>query len=75
MGFKQSQSDLCIYTSQSDELFVPGVYVDDIFAEKSLKKIAEVKHNLGKIFEVKDLKELYYFLGINVQLRPDSGLM
>jgi len=74
MRFKQSQSDPCIYASQSDGLFVLGVYVDDIIiAGKSLKNIAEVKSTPGKRFEVKDLEELHYFLGVNVQQSPDSG--
>ena len=51
MGFKQSTSDPCIYTSKTklDGLFILGMYVDDILlAGKSQQKLAQVKANLGK---------------------------
>ena len=60
MGFKQSTSDPCIYTSKtkSDCLFILAVYVDDILlAGKSQQKIAQVKANLGKRFQLKDMGE------------------
>ena len=48
MGFKQSTSDPCIYTSTTDDL---AVYVDDILlAGKSQQAIAQVKADLGKRF-------------------------
>ena len=59
MGFKQTPSDPCIYTSQSDGLFVLAVYMDDILmAGKSAKKMTQVKGALARRFQVKDLGEL-----------------
>ena len=73
MGFEQSMSDPCIYTSEtkSDGLFILAVYVDDILvAGKSEQKIALVKADLGKRFELKDMGELHYFLGVSVRQHP-----
>ena len=70
MGFKQSKSDPCIYTSVTESygVFILAVYVDDILlAGKSQQKIAQVKADLGKQFQLKDMSELHYFLGVSVQ--------
>ena len=49
MGFQQSQSDPCVYTSKKDGLFIIAVYVDDILlCAKSEKTIAQVKQDLEK---------------------------
>ena len=51
-----------------------AVYVDDIIlAGKSNKRIAEVKQNLAKQFQVKDIGELHYFLGLKVVQDKESG--
>ena len=74
MGFVQSTSDPCIYTSSSEELLILGIYVDDIvIAGESEKKIAEVKSALAKRFQVKDMGELHYFLGVSVKQNPKTG--
>ena len=68
MGFKQTPSDPCIYTSLSDGLCVLAVYVDDILiAGKCSKKNAQVKAALARRFRVKDLGELHYFLGVSIK--------
>ena len=67
MGFIQSTSDPCIYTSSEGESFIIGVYVDDIvLAGKSDKRMADVKRALSDKFEMKDLGELHYFLGVKI---------
>ena len=74
MGFIQCPSDPCIYTSTTNGLFALAVYVDDILlATKSPKRIAQVKADLGKQFQVKDMGELHYFLGVSVQQNSQSG--
>ena len=74
MGFKQSASDPCIYTSTSDDLFILAVYVDDILlAERSQRKIAQVKAALGKRFQVKVMGEFHYFLGVSVKQNSETG--
>jgi len=46
MGFKQSVSDPCIYTSNTDGLLILAVYVDDILLAGELeRKLEEVKAN------------------------------
>ena len=76
MGFQQSQSDPCIYTSKKDGLFIIAVYVDDILlCAKSEKTIAQVKQDLEKCFQLKDIGELHYFLGINVKRNYETGKM
>ena len=58
---------------KSDSLFILAVYVDDILlAGKSLQKIAQVKADLGKRFQLNDMDELHYFLGVCVQQRSDE---
>ena len=67
MGFVQSASDPCIYTAEKGEIFIIGVYVDDIvLAGKNMKQINEVKKTLSNKFDVKDLGELNYFLGVQI---------
>ena len=71
MGFKQSSNDPCIYISTTDSL---AVYVDDIvLAGKSQQTIAKVKTELGEHFQVKDMRELHYFLGVNVKQNLETG--
>ena len=70
----QSTADPCLYTSSKREMFHIAVYVDDIvLACKSIERIAEVKKALAKQFEVKDLGELHYFLGMKVVQDQKSG--
>ena len=74
MGLQQSPSDPCIYTSKKDGLFIIAIYVDDILlAAKSEKKIAQVKCDLAKRFQLKDMGELHYFLGVNIKQNSETG--
>ena len=69
MGFTQSTSDPCIYasTTKSGGLFILAVYVDNILlAGKSQQKIAQIKADLRKRFQLKDMGELHYFFGVSV---------
>ena len=67
MGFIQTTSDPCLYVSTEGELFIIAVYVDDILlAGKSDKRITEVKRALSSRFNVKDMGELQYFLGVMI---------
>ena len=74
MGFVQSVSDPCIYTSTLDELYILAVYVDDILlAGKSEQKIAQLKSDLGRRFQLKDMGKLNYFLGVSVKQNSKTG--
>ena len=69
MGFRQASSDPCLYINSEGELFVIAVYVYDmVLATKSKNKLEEVKRTLCALFEVKDLGELHYILGVTVNI-------
>ena len=76
MGFTQSTADPCIYTSHTGgEVFHIGVYVDDIvLAGANEDHIKLVKSELSSKFDIKDLGELKYFLGITVIQDKEQGL-
>ena len=58
----------------SGKTFLIGVYVDDIvLAGESTERIAQVKEALSKEFDVKDLGELNYFLGVQVVQNHKDG--
>jgi len=64
------EGDPCIYYQKvgRDMLFI-GVYVDNIiFATKNEKQLKQVKDDLSSKFDIKDLGELKYFLGIKVEV-------
>ena len=74
MGFVQSASDPCVYKDSGGEMFLIGVYVDDIIlAGKNDKKINEVKRALGAKFNIKDMGKLHYFLGMNILQDEKTG--
>ena len=67
MGFEQTKSDPCLYISSEGELCIIAVYVDDILlAIKSKKRMKDVKSKLSAQFEVKDLRDLQYLLGVSI---------
>ena len=67
MGFEQTKSDPCLYISSEGELCIIAVYVDDILlATKSKKRMKDVKSKLSPQFEVKDLGDLQYLLGVSI---------
>ena len=74
MGYVQSTSDPCIYTSSEGDVSIIEVYVDDfVIAAKTTEKIEEIKTALSQKFEVKDLGELHYFLGVLVTQNHKRG--
>ena len=66
--FVQTEGDPCLYVSRDQgETVVIAVYVDDILiAAKTDKRIAEIKAAIANHFEVKDMGELHYFLGVKI---------
>ena len=74
MGYVQSTNDPCIYTTTDGELSIIGVYVDDfVIAGKSSERIKQVKAAISQKFDVKDLGELHYFLGVQVVQNHTEG--
>ena len=68
MGFSQTSSDPCLYVlTDSGEIFVVAVYVDDIILGcSSPMKMNTVKRKLSQKFEMKDLGTLHHFLGVKI---------
>ena len=75
MKFVQTKADPCIYVFKNKtESVIIAVYVDDILiAGTSNKKIAEVKAAIANRFEVKDMGELHYFLGVKIVRDSQAG--
>ena len=76
IGFCMSKSDNSLYIrSDSASPIVIILYVDDlIIGGEHFVEINRVKSLLSDKFEVTDMKELHYFLGIKVIQTPD-GIM
>ena len=74
MGFAQSPNDPCIYYKNMEgEMLFLRVYVDDIIiAGKRETNLNEIKRALSGKFEIKDVGELSYFLGVKVEQRKNS---
>lgn len=69
LGFIRLSSDHSIYVSEDENgiIFI-AVYVDDLLViSKSLEKIAKLKSDLKSRFEMKDLGEAKYILGIQME--------
>ena len=65
-GFLQTHSDHCVYIHPITKVII-AIWVDDlIIAGKNTEDIDEVKRQLKEAFEMKDLGELKYFLGMQV---------
>lgn len=69
LGFKRLTSDPCIYTfsSNSKKIYIM-IYVDDILLmSNDMYQIKIIKEYLSQEFEMKDLGEVEYFLGIKIE--------
>jgi Reverse transcriptase (RNA-dependent DNA polymerase) len=68
MGYQQTNTDHTVFFKRHEaHITVLAVYVDDmIISGNDEGEIALLKRKLGKKFEVKDLGQLRYFLGIEI---------
>ena len=68
-GFKENQVDECVYMKLEGKNFIFLIlYVDDIlFASTNLDLLKETKSFLSKKFNMKDLCEAKYVLGIEIK--------
>jgi hypothetical protein len=68
MGYGQCNGDHTVFYKHSKQkITILAVYVDDIkITSDDDAKIARLKGSLSKVFEVKDLGRVKYFLGIEV---------
>ena len=63
------KSDPNLYTKFDEHGYIVliSLYVDDLIITGNAEKlIDEIKEQLSKVFEMKDLGELHYFLGLEV---------
>ncbi|KAG3047778.1 hypothetical protein PI125_g26812 [Phytophthora idaei] len=75
LGFKKCESDHCVYIKRNDqEMIFVVLYVDDLILASSSDELLEsTKRVLSKRFEMTDLGELEYFLGMEIKNGRDSG--
>jgi len=74
-GYKQSNSDHTLFLKRKGDLITCLIiYVDDmIITGSDIEEISQLKNNLFREFEMKDLGGLKYFLGIEA-LRFNKGI-
>ena len=75
IGFHMADADHSLYVCKSDKgIVIVTIYVDDlIIGGDNLEEVEHVKSLLKQEFEMKDLGELRYFLGIEV-IRTAEGI-
>ena len=72
-GFTQTPADPCIYVDEAGSII--AVYVDDLIpVAQNMDVMSKIKSFIMNQYEARDLGELSYFLGINVQKTPDGGM-
>jgi len=76
-GFKENTVDQCIYLKVSGSKFIFLIlYVDDILlATNDLGILSETKRFLSNNFEMKDMGEAYYVIGIEIFCDKSQGLL
>ena len=69
LGFRRTISDHSIYVRDDSEgLIIVGVYVDDLtIAAAKLDTLVRFKNEMSKRYEMKDLGELHFILGLQVE--------
>jgi hypothetical protein len=69
LGYTTSRADPCVrYKADGNEYTMTDTYTDDVFgASKTDGEIAKRKDEIGKEWEIKDVRENEYFLGMHVQ--------
>ena len=75
LGYTTSRADPCVrYKREGDGYTITDTYTDDVFgASRTDRKIEERKEEIGKEWEIKDVGESEYFLGMRVQQDLKEG--
>jgi hypothetical protein len=76
-GFKNSKSEPCLFSkiNESTKIIVV-IYVDDLLiASNSLKEIDKFKDAMQSSFNMKDLGEAKYCLGIEIVWNKEQGIL
>ena len=73
MGFKQCVLDNCLFVKHiGEEIYLISLYVDDILiAGTDLNEVARIKQQFTDRFEMKDMGELNYYLGMKITRSDD----
>jgi hypothetical protein len=68
LGFKQCVADNCLFVRRSGgNIYLISLYVDDILvAGSDLDEVKRIKRQFTEHYEMKDLGELNYYLGMKV---------
>ena len=66
IGFDQFYSDPCVYSNKTTEIIIAMWVADLIIFGKDMASINSLKAQLNEEYEMKDLRELKYFLSIQV---------
>ena len=67
MGFVKSDADPNLYYLVIEkEPLILVLYVDDLFMTGSSRLIEDYKKNLATEFDMKNLRRMHYFLGLEV---------
>lgn len=69
IGFKRCKSDQCLYVQRIDgDLCILLLYVDDlVLVSNNMQMINRIKSSLAAEFEMTDVGEVNYFLGIYIE--------
>jgi len=75
LGYTTSRADPCVRFKEEDGKYtITDTYTDDIFgASRDDEEIKERKDEIGKVWDIKDVGETEYFLGMRVQQDLKSG--
>ena len=73
LGFVKSFSESTLYVKgDNDNIFVVSLYVDDLLITGSnIELIQQFKEDMMRVFEMTDLREMSYFLGIEIKQRQN----
>jgi len=75
MDFRRLNSEPCIYVKHNDKMEIVcilAVYVDDILISGKENEILSVKEQIKMIFNIKDMGEIDFVIGIKFE-KYDSG--
>ncbi|GAA0166023.1 hypothetical protein LIER_40106 [Lithospermum erythrorhizon] len=78
MNFRRTQVDHYVYVKEfcNGEFIILLLYVDDmLLVRKDIKKIVDLKENLSKDFEMKDLGHVSHILGMEIRRNRSKGML
>jgi hypothetical protein len=74
LGFKQCVQDNCLFVKRiGSEMYLISLYVDDILiAGSKMDEVDRIKRKFTEHYEMKDLGELNYYLGMKITRSEES---